>query len=74
MLKFINNDFLLDNPFAKLLYNDYASSEPIFDFHCHLEAKDIYEDKAFSNLADLWLEGDHYKWRVSVLLPARQLQ
>ena len=64
MLKFINNDFLLDNPFAKLLYNDYASSEPIFDFHCHLEAKDIYEDKAFSNLADLWLEGDHYKWRA----------
>ena len=61
---FITDDFLLGNEFSRRLYHDYAESMPIFDYHCHLDAKDIYENRPFRNLTELWLGGDHYKWRA----------
>lgn len=60
----INDDFMLTNTYAKTLYEKYAKDMPIFDFHCHLEAKEIYENKKFENISQVWLGGDHYKWRV----------
>lgn len=63
-MKFITDDFMLHNEYAKILFNKYAKDEPIFDFHCHLEAKEIYENKKFDNITQVWLGGDHYKWRV----------
>ena len=64
MNKLINDDFLLENNTAKDLYNNYAKDLPIVDYHCHIESKEIAEDKNFDNLAELWLKGDHYKWRL----------
>lgn len=64
MKEFLNEAFLLDNKTAETLYNDYAKNQPIFDFHCHLNPGDIYEDKKFANLTEVWLKGDHYKWRL----------
>lgn len=69
MKKFLDEDFLLDNKVALELYEDYAKDEPIFDYHNHLNAKEIYEDKKFDTITDLWLiddekHGDHYKWRL----------
>src|SRR3954463_10724163 len=61
---FIHNDFLLLNKTARHLYHEYASRQPILDFHCHLPVKDIADDRRFNNLAEIWLEGDHYKWRA----------
>jgi glucuronate isomerase len=61
---FIHNDFLLQNEVAKTLYHTYAKDLPIIDFHCHLDPKEIYENKKFRNLFDAWLSGDHYKWRL----------
>lgn len=61
---FLNNDFLLSNQTARTLFHDYASSMPILDYHCHLDPKEIYEDKNFKNLTEAWLYGDHYKWRL----------
>ena len=61
---FIHNDFLLLNKTARHLYHKYASRQPILDFHCHLPVKDIADDRRFNNLAEIWLEGDHYKWRA----------
>lgn len=55
---------LLNNDIAFDLYKKVAKNMPIFDFHCHLSAKDIFEDKPFKNLSDIWLSGDHYKWRL----------
>lgn len=55
---------LLENKTAFNLYKKVAKDAPIFDFHCHLSAKDIFEDKPFKNLSDIWLSGDHYKWRL----------
>lgn len=60
----MDKDFLLSSDTAKILYNDYAKDMPIFDYHCHLSAKDIAENKKFKNITDLWLGGDHYKWRA----------
>lgn len=64
MKPFIHDDFLLQNEVAQELYHQYAKKMPIIDYHCHLDPKDIYEDKAFRNLFDVWLSGDHYKWRL----------
>lgn len=64
MKPFIHDDFLLQSNVAKELYHTYASTLPIIDYHCHLDAKEIYEDKKFHNLFDAWLSGDHYKWRL----------
>jgi len=62
-MSFIKKDFLLDNEISKKLYS-YASKMPIIDYHCHLSPKEIYEDKIFNNITELWLSGDHYKWRL----------
>lgn len=65
MQEFIGDDFLLQNDTAKLLYTKYAdmTKTPVIDYHCHIDPKDIYEDKVFDNITELWLGGDHYKWR-----------
>ncbi|GKU26605.1 glucuronate isomerase [Clostridium folliculivorans] len=60
----LDNDFMLKGKTAKLLYNDIAKNAPIYDYHCHLSAKEIYEDKVFSNISKIFLEFDHYKWRA----------
>ena len=62
-MKFITDDFLLKSKLAKQLYA-YAEKMPIIDYHCHLSPKEIYEDKVFKNITELWLAGDHYKWRL----------
>ena len=63
MKEFINDDFMLHNEVAKELYHKYAKALPIIDYHCHLNPKEIYENKEF-NLTEVWLGGDHYKWRL----------
>lgn len=64
MKEFMNEDFLLDNPTAVKLYHEYAEEMPIFDYHCHLSPKEIAENKKYRNITELWLGGDHYKWRA----------
>ncbi|WP_373099845.1 MULTISPECIES: glucuronate isomerase [Pasteurellaceae] len=64
MKTFMGEDFLLSNEISRRLYHDYAKAQPIFDYHCHLSPKDIAENRQFTDLAEIWLEGDHYKWRV----------
>ena len=61
---FINEDFLLSNDTARQLYHDYASEMPIIDYHCHLPPVEIAEDKHWETVSELWLGGDHYKWRA----------
>ena len=61
---FLNNDFLLTTDTAKKLFHDYANKMPIIDYHCHLDPKEIFEDKNFDNITEAWLYGDHYKWRL----------
>ena len=61
---FISDDFLLNSPAAITLYNEYAKTQPILDFHNHLSPKDIAEDRQFENITQIWIEGDHYKWRA----------
>lgn len=63
-MKFIDEYFLLQTRTARRLYSQFAEPEPIFDYHCHLPPKDIAEDRRFKNLFEIWLEGDHYKWRA----------
>ena len=64
MKNFMDNDFLLKNKTAQILYHTYAKDMPIFDFHCHLNIEEIYNDKSFSSITEAWLGGDHYKWRL----------
>ncbi|UFT98765.1 glucuronate isomerase [Radiobacillus kanasensis] len=64
MKSFLNEDFLLETETSKRIYHNYAKGMPIFDYHCHLTAKEIAEDRRFSSIADAWLGEDHYKWRV----------
>ena len=64
MKKFLDKDFLLTNETAKNLFHTYVSKMPIIDFHNHLSAQEIYENKNFENISDVWLGGDHYKWRA----------
>ncbi len=64
MKAFMDKDFLLSSETAKRLYHEYAADQPIIDYHCHVSPREIYEDKCFENIAELWLGGDHYKWRV----------
>ncbi|MDZ4289707.1 MAG: glucuronate isomerase [Prosthecobacter sp.] len=63
-MSFIHDDFLLGTSAARRLYNDFAKGEPILDYHNHLPPKDIAQDRQFANLFEIWLEGDHYKWRA----------
>lgn len=64
MATFLSSDFLLSNPTAVTLYETFASQMPIYDYHCHIDPKEIYEDRYFRNITELWLGGDHYKWRL----------
>ena len=62
-MAFINDDFLLTTQQAKELYHGYAEKMPIIDYHCHLPPAEIAQDKRWANIAEVWLGGDHYKWR-----------
>ena len=73
MKEFMDRDFLLETETAKHLFHDYAEKLPLLDYHCHIDPKEIYEDRRFDNLVEVWLGGrqpngsyfgDHYKWRV----------
>lgn len=64
MKPFLDDNFLLTNATAERLYHEYAKSLPIIDYHCHLDPQEIYENKTYSNLTEVWLYGDHYKWRA----------
>jgi glucuronate isomerase len=64
MKPFMDQDFLLQTETARRLYHDHAAKMPIFDYHCHLSPREIAEDKRYDNLGEIWLGGDHYKWRA----------
>ena len=64
MKAFLDKDFLLNTDMAKRLYHDAAESCPIIDYHCHLSPREIYEDIRYENITQVWLGGDHYKWRL----------
>ena len=63
MKKFMDENFLLETECAKDLFHNYASQVPVLDYHCHIDPQEIYEDRKFDNIAQVWLGGDHYKWR-----------
>ncbi len=64
MKRFCDEDFLLSNDIARELYHGTASRQPIVDYHCHLSPRDLAADRRFKNIQEVWLEGDHYKWRA----------
>ena len=64
MKPFLSEDFLLHTETAKILYHEFARDMPILDYHCHLPVEDIASDRNFDNLTQIWLYGDHYKWRA----------
>ncbi|MCE0495168.1 glucuronate isomerase [Vibrio salinus] len=64
MTTFLSEDFLLHSEFGRRLYHDVAADLPIIDYHCHLPPEQVAEDYRFKNLTDIWLRGDHYKWRA----------
>jgi len=64
MADFIGENFLLSNEIARRLYHECAATQPVLDYHCHLSPKDIADNGRFANLFEIWLEGDHYKWRA----------
>ena len=63
MKQFMDKDFLLSTDMAKQLYHDYAAKMPVLDYHCHINPQEIAEDRKFDNITQVWLGGDHYKWR-----------
>jgi glucuronate isomerase len=63
MKPFMSEDFLLSTDTARKLYHEYAASMPILDYHCHINPQEIAEDRQFHNITEVWLGGDHYKWR-----------
>lgn len=63
MKNFMDEDFLLSTETAKKLYHEYSEVMPIIDYHCHISPKEIYEDRKFDNITQVWLGADHYKWR-----------
>ena len=63
-MSFLSQDFLLQSPAARRLYHDYARNQPILDYHNHLPPQDIADNRRFDTLFDIWLAGDHYKWRA----------
>ena len=63
MKAFMDKDFILQTDTAKMLYHDYAAKTPIIDYHCHINPREIAEDRKFENITQVWLGGDHYKWR-----------
>lgn len=60
----MDQDFLLKSDTAKRLYHEYAEQMPIIDYHCHVDPREIFENRRFENICQIWLEGDHYKWRL----------
>jgi len=64
MKPFLSEDFLLQTDTAKSLYHEFARDMPILDYHCHLPVAEIADDRNFDNLTQIWLNGDHYKWRA----------
>ena len=64
MKKFMDENFILQTETAQTLYHNHAAKMPIFDYHCHLSPQEIAEDKQYDNLGEIWLGGDHYKWRA----------
>ena len=64
MNNFMDKDFLLDTECAKHLFHEYAQKMPICDYHCHLSPKEIFENEQPKDISQLWLSGDHYKWRA----------
>lgn len=64
MERFINDDFLLTTETARRLYHHVAAEAPIVDYHCHVSPREIYEDRRFDTITEVWLSGDHYKWRL----------
>lgn len=62
--KFIHDNFLLENKYAEELYHNYSKNQPIIDYHNHLPPQQIAEDKTFGNITNVWINGDHYKWRA----------
>ena len=64
MKAFMKDDFILSSPTAYKLYHECAKNLPIIDYHCHVSPKEIFEDKHFENITQVWLYGDHYKWRI----------
>lgn len=63
MKPFMDKDFLLSTDMAKTLFHEYAAKVPVLDYHCHINPQEIYEDRKFENITQVWLGGDHYKWR-----------
>lgn len=63
-MSFIHEDFLLSSVSARRLYHEYAQDQPILDYHCHLPPGDVARNRQFADLFEIWLEGDHYKWRA----------
>ena len=64
MKTFLDENFILQSESAQILYHKYAENQPIFDFHNHLSPQEIFENKSLGNLANAWLDHDHYKWRA----------
>lgn len=64
MKKFMDKDFLLETETAKKLFHEHAAKMPIIDYHCHINPREIAEDRQFKNITEVWLGGDHYKWRM----------
>ena len=63
-MSYLKDNFLLKTKTAEKLYFGYAKDMPIFDYHCHLPEKQILENKPFADIFEIWLKGDHYKWRL----------
>lgn len=63
-MAFIDESFILETKWAQKLYDNYAATQPIIDYHCHLSPQEIAEDKRWENITQIWLYGDHYKWRA----------
>ena len=64
MKTFLDDNFLLNSKTARTLYHEYAKDMPIIDYHCHLSSKEISENKKYKNITEIWLGGDHYKWKA----------
>lgn len=64
MKQFLDRDFLLDTEVGRRLFHEAAEQQPIIDYHCHLDPREIYDDIRYENLTRVWLGGDHYKWRL----------
>jgi glucuronate isomerase len=62
--KFIHENFLLENKYSEELYHNYSKNQPIIDYHNHLSPQLICEDYVFNNISEVWIKGDHYKWRA----------